>query len=134
MIQLSGLNSLGKQQEIQVSPLSELDRKTFEQISHDPNQFLTVAELDGAVTGTFQFSYILYITCSLVAQLEAVHVSKDFRSKKIGTAMMNWAIEQARNNGCHRIQLTSNKLRINAHRFYDRLGFKATHEGIKLFL
>lgn len=129
-------DDLGKQRENPISPLPESYIHAFEQIRNDPNQFLAVAEFDGQIVGTLQLSYIPYMTYggSLVAQLEAVHVSKDFRDKKIGTTMMNWAIEQAKQKGCHRMQLTSNKLRINAHRFYERLGFKTSHEGMKLFL
>jgi len=67
-----------------------------------------------------------------VAQVENVIVAPAFRSQGIGEAMMRWAIEEARRRGCFRIQLTSNKVRTRAHRFYERLGFVASHEGMKL--
>jgi len=67
-----------------------------------------------------------------VAQVESVHVASDLRRRGIGEAMMRHAIEEARRRGCHRLQLTSNKRRVDAHRFYTRLGFVQSHEGFKL--
>ena len=69
-----------------------------------------------------------------VAQLESVHVAAPRRGQGIGNAMMQWAIEEARAAGCNRVQLTSHKSRTDSHRFYHRLGFVASHEGMKLFL
>jgi GNAT superfamily N-acetyltransferase len=65
-------------------------------------------------------------------QLENVHVAAALRSRGIGRLMLEWAIERARLQGCARVQLTTNKLRKDAHRFYERLGFVASHEGMKL--
>ena len=66
--------------------------------------------------------------------LENVHVRPDQRGNGIGTQMVQWAISYCREAGCGLVQLTSNKLRLDAHRFYRTLGFEATHEGFKLFL
>lgn len=68
------------------------------------------------------------------AQIEAVRVDRSARDQGIGQAMLEWAIDQARQRGCHLVQLTTNKSRREARRFYERLGFEATHEGMKLSL
>jgi GNAT superfamily N-acetyltransferase len=68
------------------------------------------------------------------AEVEGVHVAESHRGQRIGEAMMLWAIAEARRLGCKRLQLTSNKARIDAHRFYERLGFVKSHEGMKLNL
>jgi GNAT superfamily N-acetyltransferase len=102
----------------------------------DPNNCVYVAELQGSVVGTFQLTFIRQLShrgC-LVAQVESVHVHSQRRSGGIGTAMLSWAIAEARRRGCIRIQLTSNLNRERAHQFYERLGFRATHKGMKLFL
>jgi GNAT superfamily N-acetyltransferase len=69
-----------------------------------------------------------------VAQIEAVSVEPELRNRGVGGRMMRWAIERARERGCSRVQLTSNKRRADAHRFYQRLGFQRPHEGFKLML
>lgn len=68
------------------------------------------------------------------ATIENVHVAENRRNSGIGTRLMNCAIEIAKKQNCSIIQLTSNKTRIEAHRFYKRLGFESTHEGMKLSL
>ncbi len=67
-------------------------------------------------------------------QLEAVRVRQDHRSRELGAAMFAWAIDESRRRGCALVQLTTDKSRSNAHRFYERLGFVASHEGLKLAL
>ena len=106
------------------------------EIQADPQNALMVAEMDGVIVGTFQFTTIRHIQDrgGLVAQLESVHVVDAMRGKRIGEAMMRWAIDEARRRGCFRVQLTSNAARTDAHRFYARLGFEATHVGMKLKL
>lgn len=105
-------------------------------IENDPNNALIVAELDGQVAGAFQLTVIQNVAnCgSRTAQVESVVVDAALRSKGVGAAMMRWAIDEARRRGCLRIQLTSNKRRLRAHAFYERLGFVASHEGMKLEL
>jgi len=95
-----------------------------------------VAEVDGRLVGTFMLTFIRHLLRrgSLVAQVEAVRVDAPFRGRGHGAAMMRWVIEESRRRGCSRIQLTSNKSRKSAHRFYERLGFHASHEGMKLDL
>jgi len=71
---------------------------------------------------------------ALRAQIEAVRVRDDFRGGGLGAAMLAWAIDEARRRGCALVQLTTDKSRTSAHRFYERLGFVASHEGMKLTL
>ena len=108
----------------------------FAIIDSDPNQFLMVAERDGAVVGTFHLSFLTYLAAAGQpdAQIEAIHVSKAYRRQGIGTAMLNWAIEEAERRNSRRIQLTTDKRRSEAHDFYQRLGFTFSHEGAKLYL
>jgi GNAT superfamily N-acetyltransferase len=108
----------------------------FEAIDADPAHLLLVAESDGVVTGTLQLSFLpgLARRGSLRAQIEAVRVAESTRGSGFGAAMMTWAIEEARRRGCALVQLTTDKSRADAHRFYQRLGFVASHEGMKLAL
>jgi GNAT superfamily N-acetyltransferase len=95
-----------------------------------------VGEVDGRIVGTFMLTLIRHLMRqgALVAQIEAVRVDASRRGRGYGAEMMRWAIAEARRRGCSRMQLTSNKSRKDAHRFYERLGFRATHEGMKLAL
>ncbi|EXG81685.1 GNAT family N-acetyltransferase [Cryptosporangium arvum] len=106
----------------------------FAAIEADPAQLLVVAIVDGRIVGTFQLSVIpgLARRGSLRAQIEAVRVSDGYRNRGIGAAMMRWAIEEAGRRGCALVQLTSNKARLDAHRFYENLGFARSHDGFKL--
>ncbi|MEJ7601268.1 MAG: GNAT family N-acetyltransferase [Kofleriaceae bacterium] len=100
----------------------------------DPNAGLTVATLDGIVVGTYHVTYLTYLHAPgrQDAQLEAVHVAAAMRGRGIGEALMQHAIEISRARGCRRVQLTTDKRRDAAHRFYRRLGFESSHEGMKL--
>lgn len=71
---------------------------------------------------------------ALRAQIEAVRVHESNRGRGLGAAMLGWAIEEARRRGCGLVQLTTDKARPDAHRFYERLGFVASHQGMKLRL
>ena len=108
----------------------------FRAIDADPAHILLVAELAGQVVGTMQVSFLpgLARRGALRAQVEAVRVAQSARGSGLGAAMMGWAIEEARRRGCVLVQLTSDKSRTGAHRFYQRLGFVASHEGMKLAL
>jgi GNAT superfamily N-acetyltransferase len=115
-----------------------LDRyyAAFDELVGDANQELIVAERDGVVVGTLQLTYLRHLSHggSRVAQIEAVRVAAALRGGGLGAEMMRWAIARARAAGCVRVQLTSNKDRVDAHRFYERLGFSRSHEGFKLYL
>ncbi len=108
----------------------------FEEIAGDPREMLLVAEGDARVIGTLQMTFLRYLTYggARVALVEAVHVAASERSRGVGAAMMRFAIDEAKKRGCNRMQLTSNKARSDAHRFYERLGFARSHDGFKLFL
>ncbi|HEY4019950.1 MAG TPA: GNAT family N-acetyltransferase [Pseudonocardiaceae bacterium] len=108
----------------------------FEALDADPNQFLAVAELDGEIVGTLQLTYLAGLSRlgATRAQIEAVRVRTDQRGTGLGTVLFEWAIEQARQQGAVLVQLTTDASRVDAHRFYERLGFVASHVGMKLAL
>ena len=110
--------------------------EAFLEIDADPNQFLCVVEDGSAAVGTFQLTFIPGLSRGGTkrAQIEAVRVSRSRRSDRIGEAMFKWAIDYSRSHGCGLMQLTTDKQRPDAHRFYDRLGFEPSHNGYKLRL
>lgn len=117
-------------------PLPPCYAEALRRIADDPGNMLMVAELEGAVVGAFHLHVLQYVANrgGRIGQIENVIVEPLLRSRGVGEAMMRWAIEESRRQGCFRVQLTSNKVRKRAHRFYERLGFVATHEGMKLVL
>ncbi len=109
----------------------------FEEIDRDPAHLLVVAETPaGAVVGTMQLSFLpgLARRGSRRAQIEAVRIAAAYRGQGLGSAMIRWALAEAERRGCTLVQLTTDKQRTDAHRFYERLGFVASHEGLKLRL
>jgi GNAT superfamily N-acetyltransferase len=116
------------------SPDHEPYEAAFRRIDVDPAQLLVVAVLDGEVVGTLQLTVIpgLARAGALRGQIEAVRVRADVRGRGIGEAVLRWVVEEARRRGCALVQLTTDKRRTDAHRFYARLGFTASHEGFKL--
>jgi GNAT superfamily N-acetyltransferase len=129
-------DALGAQRERYETPLPQAYYTAFEAIQADPNQELIVAELDGEVVGTLQLTTLPSLSYQgrMRAQVESVRVLEQFRGRGIGAQMMEWAIERARQRGCHLMQLTSHQSRIDAHRFYERLGFTKSHIGMKINL
>ena len=111
-------------------------RAAFDDITADANHRLIVAEKDSEVVGTLQISIIPGLPRFGMRRglLENVHIRADQRGSGLGTKMVTWAIERCREAGCGMIQLTSNKVRLDAHRFYEKLGFAKSHEGFKLML
>jgi GNAT superfamily N-acetyltransferase len=108
----------------------------FRAIDRDPAQLLIVAQSGPGIVATMQLSFLpgLARRGALRAQIEAVRVAAPYRSRGLGAALFTWAIGESRRRGCALVQLTTDKSRTSAHRFYERLGFAATHEGMKLFL
>lgn len=106
----------------------------FDAIAADPRNRLIVAEADGQVVGTLQLTLLpgLSRRGMLRAQIESVRVAAPLRGQGLGREMLSWAIEEARKAGCGLVQLTSNKRRGDAIRFYESLGFEASSEGLKL--
>jgi GNAT superfamily N-acetyltransferase len=111
-------------------------RNALAAITANPNDRMIVVEQDGAPIGCFQLTILpgLMRRGMNRGQIEVVHVAKSHRNRGIGSAMIRWAIDECRARGCSMVQLTSNRLREDAHRFYERLGFKASHKGFKLYL
>lgn len=107
--------------------------KAFQVIDADPHQLLAVAEVDGRIVGTLQITFIPYLSRrgATRALVEAVRVRTEERGRGIGARMMEWAESQARERGCALVQLTSDRTRDDAHRFYERLAYKPTHVGFK---
>ncbi len=124
-------DDLGKLRERPADPAHAV---AFAAIDSDPNQLLGVAETEGQVAGCFQLTFIPGLSRGGMwrGQIEAVRVARRLRGRGIGAAMMHWALAQCRTRGCGLVQLTSDKRRADAHRFYERLGFTASHEGLKL--
>ncbi|MEU4394260.1 GNAT family N-acetyltransferase [Kribbella sp. NPDC023855] len=109
-------------------------RAAFEAIAADPNQVLVVAERNGELVGTLQLTIIPGLSRKGATRglVEAVRVAASARGTGLGTTLLEWSIEEARARGCALVQLTTDKARTDAHRFYLRLGFQNTHEGFKL--
>jgi GNAT superfamily N-acetyltransferase len=111
--------------------------RAFDLIDADPAQLLVVVvDPGGTVVGTLQLTFIpgLARRGGLRAQVEAARIRRDLRGQGLGHELLAWAIDEARRRGCALVQLTSDKRRAGAHRFYARLGFSASHEGLKLRL
>lgn len=135
IVQLLANDPLGQLREDYQEPLPDLYYRAFEQISEDPNQELIVLEKSkGEIIGTFQLSFIQYLTYrgGVRAQIEAVRIREDQRGGGIGQAMVEWAIKRAKERNAHVLQLTTDKKRPDAIRFYEKLGFTASHEGMKI--
>ncbi len=136
IVQMLADDHLGKTTEVYTDPLPENYYLAFRDIQQDNRQELMVAELDGAIVGTFQLSYLPYLInqggCR--ALVEAVRVHSNYRGKGIGHLMFAFIFERARQKGCSMVQLTSNKKRVDAIRFYKSIGFADSHEGMKLEL
>jgi GNAT superfamily N-acetyltransferase len=135
IVQMMADDELGKLREDFKDPLPEKYYQAFSNIDNDPNQELIVIENElGEIIGTLQLSFIQYLTYQggIRAQIEAVRIRNDQRGRGIGEKLFRWAIERAKEKGAHLLQLTSDKQRPDAIRFYEKLGFKASHEGMKL--
>lgn len=125
---------LGAQRERPGLPLAPGYAQAFDAIERDPNCELLVACRDGRVVGTMQLDYTpgLSRQGAWRATIEAVRVASPERSKGTGRAMIEWALERAHARGCRVVQLSTDRSRVDAHRFYEKLGFVASHLGMKL--
>ena len=106
----------------------------LERLAADPNQHLMVAVREGSVVGTLQLSIIPGLSRRGATRsiIEAVRIHGAERGSGLGTRLIEWAIDESRRQGCQLVQLTSDSSRTDAHRFYERLGFTASHVGFKL--
>lgn len=136
IVALLAEDTLGEKREDASLPLDPAYERAFETIAASPDQRQIVASRDGAVIGTMQLTFIPGIAFrgAWRGQIEAVRVAGHLRGHGIGAAMIAHAVEQCRMRGCRMVQLTSDKARDRAHRFYERLGWKRSHEGFKLSL
>ena len=134
IVEMLANDKLGKLREDYREPLPEKYYQAFENINADKNQELIIVEKDGEIIGTLQLSFIQYLTYQggIRAQIEAVRIREDLRGGGIGQLMFEWAIARAKERHAHILQLTTDKSRPEALHFYEKLGFKATHEGMKL--
>jgi GNAT superfamily N-acetyltransferase len=108
----------------------------WERLASDPNQHVVVAVREGRVVGTLQLTVIPGLSRRGATRsiIEGVRVHADERGGGLGTRFIEWAIDESRRQGCQLVQLTSDTSRTDAHRFYERLGFTASHVGFKLQL
>lgn len=136
IVEMLADDKLGATREQFVLPLPDAYREAFRAIDADPNNELIVACLENEVIGVQQITFTPYLTHQggWRATIEGVRTSSTVRGKGIGTELINYAIQRAKDRGCHLIQLTTDKKREDALRFYERLGFTATHEGMKMRL
>lgn len=127
-----GVNRDGAGSEAELRPYLD----AFAAIQADPAHVLLVATDGAEVVATMQLSSVpgLARRGALRAQIEAVRVRRDYRGHGLGAALFEWAIGEARRRHCALVQLTTDKSRADAHRFYERLGFEPSHEGFKLYL
>lgn len=137
IVEMIANDKLGQLRENFKLPLPEVYFEAFKSIHSDPNQELVVISNSAdEVMGTLQLSFIRYLTYQggLRAQIEAVRIDNQHRGQGIGQQLFKWAIERAKKRGAHVVQLTTDKKRPEALNFYEKLGFKASHEGMKLHL
>ena len=118
------------------SPGDPAYAQAFAALERDPNQFMAVLEDDGKVAGYLQLTFIpgLSLKGMLRGQIESVRIAASRRGRGFGHVMLTWAIEECRRRGCGLVQLTMHKSRDDTLRFYESLGFVASHEGFKLNL
>jgi len=133
IVDLLADDDLGKTREAPGDPCYP---EAFAAIEADPNQFLAVVVDGGEVVGCLQLSFIpgLSLKGMWRGQIESVRIAASRRGGGLGHVMINWAIEECRRRGCGLVQLAMNKSRSDTLRFYQSLGFEATHEGFKLKL
>lgn len=136
IVRLLADDTLGSTRERYEVPLPPSYLVAFHAIDADPNNELVVTELDGQLVGTMQLTFIPSITYQgrWRALIEGVRIDSSVRSQGLGRRMFEWAIARARERDCHLLQLTTDKARPEALRFYQCLGFVASHEGMKLIL
>lgn len=136
IIKLLANDLLGKQRESYQEPLPEQYYTAFSDIDNDTNNYLIVVEDNNKIIGTFQLTIITYLTYQggRRGQIEGVRIDEQYRGQGIGKLMIEWGINKSREMGCHLVQLTMDKKRLETIEFYKKLGFVASHEGMKLHL
>ncbi|MDN3030507.1 MAG: GNAT family N-acetyltransferase [Candidatus Tisiphia sp.] len=135
IIKLLSEDELGQTREQFSEKLDQAYIDAFHRIDNDPNQYLMIMEMDKEIVGTCHLTIMPSLTFigSTRMQIEAVRVAKDYRGQHLGEWMMNSAMKYGKSKGVSIVQLTTNKKRPRAKQFYEKLGFEATHEGMKLY-
>ncbi|MFF5262169.1 GNAT family N-acetyltransferase [Actinomadura viridis] len=136
IVRLLADDPLGATRESPGAVIPEAYFTAFDAIAKDPNNSVVVAEIDGTVAGTLQLTYIpgLTYTGGERAQIEGVRVASEQRGHGLGQALIGWAIDQARARGCRVVQLTTDRQRPASIRFYQKMGFRPSHMGMKYHL
>lgn len=136
IVRLLADDALGAARESASDPLPASYHAAFDAIDRDPNNELLVACHGDEVVGTMQLTYTpsLSYQGGWRATVESVRTAAALRGRGVGTAFMAWAIARARARGCRLVQLSTHRTRTDAQRFYERLGFRSTHVGMKLEL
>jgi GNAT superfamily N-acetyltransferase len=133
IVHLLADDPLGSTRESPGADLPQAYWTAFDAIERDPNNALIVAEVDGAIAGSLQLTFIPSLTYigGERAQIEGVRVAAEHRGRGVGQALITWAIDQARERGCRVVQLTTDRQRPDAIRFYQNIGFRPSHMGMK---
>ena len=136
IVRLLADDALGSGREKFAEPLPQAYWDAFDAIAARPDNLLIVAEIDGAVVGCLQLTLIPGLTRlgTWRGLIEGVRVDSRRRGQRLGERLLRHAIDQARARGCRLVQLTTDRTRGDAHRFYEGLGFVASHLGMKLAL
>ena len=136
VVRLLSNDPLGSERESYQKPLPNQYYVAFTEIDSDKNNFLMVVEDDNNIIGTMQLTILHHMTHQggKRAQIEGVRIDENYRGKGIGKHMIEWAINKARTLGCHLVQLTTDKKRPEALKFYQQIGFVDSHEGLKFHL
>jgi GNAT superfamily N-acetyltransferase len=136
IVEMLANDFLGATRERFADPLPEGYVAAFTAIDADPRNLLVVGEADGVVVATMQLTFIPNISYigGERALIEGVRVDDSVQNLGVGGAMIRWGIDRARRRNCRLVELTTNKQRVDAQRFYERLGFSDSHIGMKLEL
>lgn len=136
IVEMLADDKLGSQRELFEKPLPSSYYEAFAAIDNDPNNELAVACVGVEIVGVQQLTFIPYLTYQggWRATIEGVRTASSVRGQGIGSQLIRHGIERAKERGCHLVQLTTDKQRPEALKFYEQLGFSATHEGMKMKL
>jgi ribosomal protein S18 acetylase RimI-like enzyme len=136
IIALLADDEIGRTREDSGTPSNPRHEDAFRAIDQDPNQFFAIVEKAGTTIGCLQLTFIPGLSRLGMwrGQIESVRVAKSHRGQSLGDQMLNWAIETCRQHHCGLVQLTTDVRRLDARRFYEKHGFKASHAGMKLDL
>jgi len=136
IIALLADDQLGQSREDASVPVNGKYVDAFDALQRDPNQLMAVLVADGVVAGCVQISFVPGLSRLGMwrGQLESVRIASSRRGEGLGRQLIDWAIAECKKRGCGVVQLTTDKSRLDARRFYESLGFRASHEGMKLSL